>query len=76
MRNQPISVHKKYDHLIHMVFKQKNKWISLYRNCCVKLSHITYKNTCNKKLSICSKEKKNYQNCSLDNYMIVGKVVK
>jgi hypothetical protein len=53
--NQPMSVHKKYDHLIHIVFKQKNKWISLYRNCCVKLSHITYKNASNKKLSICSR---------------------
>jgi hypothetical protein len=57
MRNQPMSVHKKYDHLIQMVFKQKNKWISLCINCCVKVSHITYKNAFNKKLSISSKTK-------------------
>ncbi len=76
MRNQPMSVHKKYDHLIHMVFKQKIKWIGLYRNCCAKLSHITYKNASNKKYVYVLGQNNNYQNCSLDNYVIVGKVVK
>ncbi len=57
MRNQPISMHKKYDHLIHMVFKEKNKWISLYKNCCVKLSHISYKNASDKKVIYMFQEK-------------------